>query len=282
MMSVNNPATGPLDPQRSVGELVAERPGRAMLFERLHIDYCCGGDQTLADACASTDTQLETVLAALQALDEAQEHTGNGDPTDWRGVDTAQLCEHITDAHHEFLRRAFPRLESLIGTVVRVHGPQDSALLDVQREFTTIRAALEPHLTSEEVELFPAIIAAEQGGPPVPEEIIAGHEYEHGQAGSSLAELRSLCRDYDLRFARCNTHRSMLEALEELELDLHQHVHEENNILFPRARGASRHPPGGHASRDDDLPHHGEQALPACCRGWVAGQGHRWASAHHT
>ncbi|MGH3048929.1 MAG: hemerythrin domain-containing protein, partial [Gaiellaceae bacterium] len=179
--------------------------------------------------------------------------------TDWRAADTAELCEHIVGVHHEFLRQSFPKVESLIGTVVRVHGTQEPALQELPHVFETIRAALEPHLASEETELFPAILAAAQGGPPVPEEILSGHEYEHAEVGAALVELRALCDDYDRRHARCNTHRAMLDALEELELDIHEHVHEENNILFPRAK---RH-----------------ELLPACCQGWVDEQGERWARA---
>lgn len=259
MMTVQNQAGSALDPQRLVGQLVAERPVRARLFERLHIDYCCGGQETLADACAKAGVPVEVVEAALLAVDEADAGSLATEVTDWRAADTAELCEHIVGVHHEFLRRSFPKLESLIGTVVRVHGSQEPALQELPRVFETIRAALEPHLASEETELFPAILAAAQGGPPVPEEILAGHEYEHAEVGAALVELRALCDDYDRRHARCNTHRAMLDALEELELDIHEHVHEENNILFPRAKH--------------------EELRPACCQGWADEQGERWARA---
>lgn len=227
---------GPLDPQRAIGELVAERPARARLFEHLHIDYCCRGRQTLADACTGAGLQLETVEAALLALDEIVSRSGQSEPTDWRAADTAELCEHIVGVHHEFLRRSFPRLESLIGIVLRVHGTEDRALADVPNVFKTIRSAMEPHLASEETELFPAILLAVHGGPPVAEELLAAHEHEHAEVGAALVELRALCDGYDRRRARCNTYRAMFDALEELELDIHEHVHEENNILFARAR----------------------------------------------
>lgn len=229
-----------IDPQRQIGELVAERPARARLFERLHIDYCCGGQQSLADACEQAGAQIETTLAALQALDEvnAGATAGDGELTDWRGADTRQLCDHIVTTHHEFLRRAFPRIDTLVGTVVRVHGSYDSSLSEVQRTFQRIRAAFEPHLGVEEAQLFPAIIAAEQGGAPVSEEMLAEHVREHTEVGEALDSLQALCHGYDRDRAHCNTHRAMLDALDELERDTHRHVHEENNILFPRARRA--------------------------------------------
>ena len=287
MMLVQKTTPGQGEADRPVGELLAERPVLARLFERLHIDYCCGGQQTLAQACGKAGAELGTVLAAVQAISELDAGSGERELTDWRTVETAQLCEHIVTAHHDFLRQNFPRIDSLIGTVVRVHGAGNQALGDLPSAFEELRSALEPHLASEETELFPTILAAVHGGPAVPETVLAGHEYEHEQVGAALAEIRGLCDDYDRRRARCNTHRAMLDALEELELDIHQHVHEENNVLFPRARAArpsasdESHgaPPGDTAEQASAAG--GAQTLPACCRGWVAEQGQRWARTRH-
>lgn len=281
-MTVQIRSANTLDSHRAIGELVAERPARARLFERLHIDYCCGGQQTLAEACAQAGLHLETVQAALLALDEIGIESNGEDVADWRTVGSPALCEHIVTAHHELLRRNFPKIDSLIATVVRVHGAEEPALANLPRVFGTIRSALEPHLASEEMELFPAILAAESGGPPVAEDVLAGHEHEHGQVGAALTELRALCHGFDRHRARCNTHRALLDALEDLELDIHQHVHEENNILFVRARtaGSNESQGNGSTSRVGAIPPADRmrtQTLPACCQGWVAGQGERWA-----
>lgn len=225
-----------LDPSRLVGELVAERPARARLFERLHIDYCCNGQQTLAKACADAGAQVQTTLAALETLDDLDASNADPELTDWRGAGTEQLCDHIVATHHEYLRRAFPRIDTLVNTVVRVHGSYDDSLSEVQSAFQRVRAVFEPHLGVEETELFPAILAAEQGGTPVSEEVLAEHEREHAEVGVALESLNRLCHGYDPESAHCNTHRSMLDALEELEHDVHRHVHEENNVLFQRAR----------------------------------------------
>ncbi|MGH2843872.1 MAG: DUF542 domain-containing protein, partial [Solirubrobacteraceae bacterium] len=182
---------------RTVAELVTERPARARLFERLHVDYCCGGKQTLADACVAAGLQLDATLAALQTMDEVSSPTSGEELIDWRATGTPELCEHIVAEHHAWLRRAFPRIEGLIGTVVRVHGAGDPLLSEVKRAFDRIRGAMEPHLESEEGELFPSIIAAERGGSPVAEEVLAEHEREHAEVGLGLAELRALCHDYE-------------------------------------------------------------------------------------
>ena len=123
-----------IDPGSSLGELVAERPARTQLFEQLRLDYCCGGHQTLAAACAKRGLELEEVNAALQAIDERGLQSASVESRDWRKVATAELCAHIVRVHHEGLREAFPRIERLLATVVRVHGdsepaPRRSALL---------------------------------------------------------------------------------------------------------------------------------------------------------
>lgn len=146
----------------------------------------------------------------------------------------AALCDHIVTVHHDGLRETFPRIAGLLSTVVRVHGDREPQLAEVQRVFAAIRTELEPHLASEEDELFPACIAWERDGTPVDEETIDEHEREHAAVGVALAALRHLSRGYDRRAALCNTHRTLLEALEGFEQDLHRHIHEENNILLTR------------------------------------------------
>lgn len=225
-----------LDPEVTLGALVAEQPTRARLLEQLRLDYCCGGRQPLAEACAERGLDLHTVRAALRALDLAAGSTQDAERTDWRSAGLAELCEHIVTVHHDGLRAALPRIGRLLETVVRVHGARDPRLHEVQRVFDGVRADLEPHLASEEDELFPACIAWERDGTPVPERMIAEHEQEHAAVGDALATLRALCHDYDASAAHCNTHRALLDALEAFEQDLHRHVHEENNILLVRVR----------------------------------------------
>lgn len=234
-MTVENPQAAPFAPDRTLGDLVAERPARARFFERLHIDYCCGGTQTLAQACAAAGAQLETVQLALEALDEAGASGVDAEHTDWRGTDTQALCDHIVQTHHDYLRRVFPRVGELAATVVRVHGAGDASLSEVQATFERVRSAMEPHLGTEENDLFPAIVAAERGGHAVAKASIVEHQREHAEVGVALSQLRVLCHDYDRARAHCNTHLALIDALEELEHDLHQHVHEENNVLFARA-----------------------------------------------
>ena len=270
-----------IDPGSRLGELVAERPSRAQLFEQLRLDYCCGGRQTLTAACTKHGLELDEVLAALRALDERDPRSAGIESRDWREAGTTELCDHIVTVHHDGLRDSLPRIDRLLATVVRVHGDRAPRLRDAQRRFSEIRSELEPHLATEESELFPACIASDRTGTPVAELLLEQHEAEHAALGHALGALRILCVDYDRRAALCNTHRALLDALAAFEQDLHQHVHEENNILLPRARPARPTPAveaRSSAPLDRPTAASPSQALPPCCVGWIAEQTHGWAA----
>jgi len=224
-----------IEPSSTLADLVVARPARARLFEQLQLDYCCGGARTLADACTQRGLDPQTVATLIAALD-----TEPGDRDDVHDVTRAsigELCDHIVSAHHDTLRRDLPLIADLIATVVRVHGIQRPELRDLQRVFAGMQSSLEAHLSLEEDTLFPACRATEAGEiRGVDEALLAEHEADHTEVGEALVALRELSGGYGAKRALCGTHRALLESLHELELDLHQHVHEENNILFPRVR----------------------------------------------
>jgi regulator of cell morphogenesis and NO signaling len=230
---------GSIDQTASLAELVAERPSRARFFERLRLDYCCGGSQSLADACRDRGLDAGTVGELLEALDEDGPRADPPEERDWRQASIGELCDHILSAHHEGLRRELPQISELLATVVRVHGEGRDELEEAQLVFAGIRGELEHHLELEERELVPAIRALEADGPAaaaIDGTLIDRHEAEHLGVGEGLVRLRDLGNGYDTSAALCGTHRALLDALLHFESDLHQHVHEENNILFPRVR----------------------------------------------
>lgn len=227
-----------ISPSSTLAELVIARPARTRLFEQLRLDYCCGGSRTLAEACAQRELDPSTVATLITALDA--EPGDRDDAHDVTRASVGDLCDHIVGAHHGALRRDLPLISDLVATVVRVHGVQRPELRDLQRVFTTMRVSLEQHMVVEEETLFPACRATAAGvlrG--VDEELLGQHEADHDEVGESLVALRELSGGYGAKRALCGTHRALLESLRELELDLHQHVHEENNILFPRVRAAA-------------------------------------------
>ena len=216
----------------TVAELVLERPERMRLLERLGIDYCCGGDRPIADACRERGLDPATFATLLDALDE----TAAGDrPQDWAGAPVGELCDHIVESHHAYLRTELPRLAELAAKAAKAHGEEVPELHAVQEAFGRLRAELEEHLDDEEETVFPACrrLAAGETGDGLGS--LDALRAEHAAAGDLLVTLRELTRGFDEAGARCNTHRALLVGLAELERDLHEHIHEENNILFPRA-----------------------------------------------
>ena len=214
----------------SLADLVVEEPSRSRVFERFGLDYCCGGGHTLEEACRKRGVSVAEVVAALQVPTASSEH-------DWATASVGELVDHIVDVHHAHLKEELPRLSRLLHEVVRAHGGQDARLIEVSATFETLRAELESHMTSEEEEAFPAFRAAAEGSSFVLMDVL---EHDHAEVGRLLGLLSGLTSGFDQSRAFCGTHRAALDGLRELTLDLHQHIHEENNILFPRVRALVR------------------------------------------
>jgi regulator of cell morphogenesis and NO signaling len=223
-----------------IGQLVAERPARARIFENLGIDYCCGGGQPLAQACVAKKLELTSVLAVLRALDELP----TTDERDWTRASLSELCDHIEQTHHAYLKQELPRLERCLAKIAAKHGPRDPRLVELLQVFLGFRAELEQHALKEERILFPLIRRLEAGDDPSgfhcgsvnnPIRVMV---MEHDHAGAALARMRELTSGYQPPPDACNTYRGAMDALAELERDMHRHVHKENSILFPRAAEA--------------------------------------------
>jgi regulator of cell morphogenesis and NO signaling len=197
----------------TLAQLVAERPSRARILEDLGLDYCCRGVQTLADACAEKHLDPATLYERLLAEDAA---ASGPDDLDLRWVPLTELIEHIVNVHHGYLRRELPRLEKLLDRVVGAHGAEHPELLEVLAVFAGLAQELTAHMWKEEHVLFPWIALLEQPGA--------------SPAGASV--MHPIERPPE---DACDSYRALLAGLHDLERDLHRHVHEENNILFPRA-----------------------------------------------
>jgi regulator of cell morphogenesis and NO signaling len=272
----------------TLGELVASRPARAELLERLRLDYCCGGARTLAEACRERGLDAVTVCQMIVTTDAAADLPVGAESRDWRQASLSELSNHIVDVHHAALRRELPQIQELLDSVMRVHGPVDLHLRELPATFAGLRGGLERHMELEEQVLFPACRALEESGlsASINGPAVDAIEHDHDEVADKLAPLRELTADYDTAQALCRTHHRLLEALQSLELELHQHVHEENNILLPRLRSLLR-TPGEQAaleaprpySRPASRPDRSRDALPRCCQGWLAEQTHRTMSS---
>lgn len=224
--------------EQTVGQWVTENPGTSRILEALRIDYCCGGGKPLREACIERGLNTQQVL---DQLEQAALDVGSFSALRWDEASLTELCDHIEQTHHAYLKTELPRLQQMIDKVVSAHGARHPELSAVKQNFAALQAELVPHMFKEERILFLAIRQLEETAAPLsfPFGTVANPirmmEFEHGNAGHALAEIRSATRDFAVPDDACNTYRVMLDGLEGLELDMHQHVHKENNILFPRA-----------------------------------------------
>lgn len=223
----------------TVGEVVARAPRAARVFERVGIDYCCGGKRTLADACARAGLSLDDVVAAV--VEAARE--GAGPTADWRTAPLGALIDHIESTHHAFTRVELARAEGLAAKVRRAHGEAHPEVLPVLDAFAALRDELLPHLLREEQVLFPYVRALGSGAParapfPTVQMPIRMMDAQHETAGEILKQLRALTGGYVAPAHACGTWRALWESLASIERDLHQHIHLESNVLFPRAIAA--------------------------------------------
>ncbi|HWB69587.1 MAG TPA: DUF542 domain-containing protein [Solirubrobacterales bacterium] len=223
-----------VDPARTLAELVLEQPGRVRTLEDFQLDYCCGGQSSLAEAAARRGLDPRAVATALEAA--GYDVDPDAEP-DWRDASLTELCDHIVEVHHAYLREELPRIAELFGKVVSRHGGTVPELEDVEVEFTGLRQGLIEHIDNEERALFPLCRALEEGAAgeaTMPQ--LAMHETAHANVDDTLEVIRRLMDGYRPEQALCTTHGVLLASLERLERDLHQHIHEENNVLFPQLR----------------------------------------------
>jgi regulator of cell morphogenesis and NO signaling len=227
------------DRNAAVGQLVAERPGRARVFERWGIDYCCGGRKPLEAACQEKALDAEAVLRDLSEADSAGTACGE---TDWSRASLSELADHIVTTHHAYLRQELPRLTSLLAKVAHAHGNRHPELRSVRRVFETLTAELQTHMVKEENGLFPMFRLQEAArtrthfpfGATI-RSAIRILDREHEDTGRMLAKIRMFTGGFAPPPGACSAYRALLDGLAQLEADLHLHIHEENNILFPRA-----------------------------------------------
>ena len=225
----------------TVGEIATQHPAATRELEKLGIDYCCGGGRTLQDACAGANLPIHEVLTRLQQATA----TPRAEDRDWQSAPLASLVDHINSTHHVFVRSECPRIEALAAKVVGVHGNNHPELVQVQKIFSALAEELHSHLMKEEQILFPYVKRMEESsaaGEPAPPSCfgtvtnpIAMMMQEHDGAGDALRALRSVTKNYEVPGDACISYRTLYEALQGFEADLHQHIHLENNILFPRA-----------------------------------------------
>lgn len=218
-----------LSPETLIGQLATERPLSTRVFARHGIDFCCGGGRPIGEVCEEKGLSPHSILAEID-----MELASTDKPAErWDNAPLGDLIDHILKDYHEPLWEEMPRLEAMARKVFEVHGAKDPEMLGgIMQEYIALAAELDQHMRKEEQILFPMIRAGQgtMAGPPID---VMNHE--HDTAGEALRRLRELTNDFQVPEGACNTWRALWHGLEALEKDLHQHIHLENNILFPRA-----------------------------------------------
>jgi len=226
-----------------VRELAVENPASTRVFEKLGIDYCCGGNRSLREACENANLQFDQVLDSLEKADQATRCTQKD--RHWQAEPLASLIEHIQSTHHMYTREEIVRFGPLLEKVCSVHGKNHPELLEVREIFKGLAQELTTHLMKEEMMLFPYIVRAEAavaGNGPLArapfgsvQNPVSMMEHEHDSAGNALRAMNEATNGYSAPADACISYQTLYQALAAFEADLHQHIHLENNILFPRA-----------------------------------------------
>lgn len=222
-----------------IGEVVALFPKAADIFIENKIDFCCGGNRPLTEAVKDSNSDVEKIVNDLNNLYEEFKNASSED-RDWKVEPLDVLVEHILNTHHGYLWDELPRISQLSTTILKVHGEHHPELFKVNKLFSILKMELEEHLTKEETLQYPAINqyvkTKSQTDLEKAIDIIDELEKEHTDAGDILKELRKVTNDYIIPEGVCPTFELTYQKLQEVELDLFQHIHLENNILFPRLR----------------------------------------------
>ncbi len=232
------------DSNKTVRELAVEVPSATRVFEKHGIDYCCGGGKKLGDACVQAKLPVEQVLRDLEQA-ESSRISRQETARDWNKEQLADVIQEIVSKHHNYVKNEIPRISMLANKVASKHGPTHPETVRVNELFEQLAEELTMHLMKEEQILFPYIIRMEEAviekhavlPPPfgTVQNPIRMMVSEHDNAGTVLAELRRATSSYKVPDDACTSYRTLYTALLEFEADLHQHIHLENNILFPRA-----------------------------------------------
>ncbi len=237
--------TKKFEADKTVGDIASEFPRTIPLFEGLKIDYCCGGARSLREACSLVGVPVEKVVSDLERL-EAESNQEEVLP-DWKTQTMAELIDHILGKHHAFTRTQLSRLKALSQKVEGVHGGNHSELCRLEEIINEMSEEMEGHMAKEEEQVFPYLKALEEAngkkegipnpfeGGPLENHPLKILMWEHGMTGEEWIEIHKITNDLTAPADACRSYKALYLGLKDLEDDLHQHVHKENNVLFQKS-----------------------------------------------
>ena len=226
----------------TLAQIVNNNHQAASIFEKYHLDFCCKGKRSLEQACSEQELSVSQVAEELEDIfskDNKQRIV------DFEKMDLTQLCDYILNTHHAYVKNEMPQIYAYLQKISSKHGDRHPELYQIFQTFSAVKEEMEGHMKKEELILFPRIKellklannenANLQLNITYLQSPITIMEQEHDHAGTLLNDIRIFSNDYTPPQDACTTYRLSFAALKAFELDLHQHVHLENNILFPKA-----------------------------------------------
>ena len=226
---------------KSLAQIVNTNHRAANVFEKYHLDFCCKGKRTLQQACTESELKIEEVLSDLE---KTAQGNSSSVPVSYEKMSLTQLTDYIVATHHSYVKKEMPAILGYLQKVASKHGGHHPEMIKVLEIFTAVKEEMGQHMQKEEQILFPRIKEVEQQLGEGSKIIINNSfllspismmEQEHDHAGNAMTEIRQLTNNYNPPPDACTTYKLSFAALNAFELDLHQHVHLENNILFPKA-----------------------------------------------
>ena len=231
----------------TVGEIVKANYKASDVFKKYGVDFCCGGNKTVAAVCEAKGIDKEVILAELDEKLKTSNETGI--PYDELPLDFLAL--HIQKKHHRYVEESIPVLNEYLAKIVQVHGAQHPELSEIASLFRASAGELTMHMKKEELMLFPYVQKlaklresnTSEWEKPVFGSVqnpISQMEQEHEAEGNRFRKIAMLSNDYTPPADACNTYMVTFKKLKEFEEDLHLHIHLENNILFPKAKALEK------------------------------------------
>lgn len=227
--------------QLTVGEYVANDFRTAAIFSKYGIDFCCKGNRTLEEVCDKKNINPAELEKEIHSVLE----TKNENTIDFKSWSPTLLINYIIEKHHSYVEEKSPVLLQFLDKLCKVHGNRHPELFEINSLFKLSAGALAQHMKKEELILFPFIqnmVKSQKENQPIQESHfgsvenpIAMMKQEHESEGVIYAKIAELSNNYSPPEDACNTYKVTFSMLQEFELDLHKHIHLENNILFPKA-----------------------------------------------
>jgi regulator of cell morphogenesis and NO signaling len=223
----------------TIGTIVRHNYNISRLFEKRRIDYCCGGDKTLEQACNETNVDLHQIKSEIEELILLEDW----DSQYLQGLSPGALCDYIVNRHHQYIQVNAPLIQQRLQKLIDVHSSQHSQLFEIKRLFDEAVDKLIIHMKKEELLFFPFIKTLYKDvkkrsnisvNTSELEELLEQLESDHNTEGKRFQSIAILTNQYHIPSDGCHTFEVTYRALEDFEKDLHRHIHLENNILFPK------------------------------------------------